>query len=75
MNLREYLDSSGTSQAELAKRLGVTQGLIWQWLHGRRQIAAESGITYEQPPAGPVSRHDLRPDIYPRESPILEQRA
>ncbi|MCC6196770.1 MAG: helix-turn-helix domain-containing protein [Burkholderiales bacterium] len=50
-------------QTELARMLGVTQGMVWQWANGRRQVAAERVLAIEA--ATGVSRHDLRPDIYP----------
>jgi len=68
MRLQDFLDSSGMTQTELARRLGVTPGLVWQWLNGRRPIAATKVIPLEVATDGRVSRHDLRPDIYPVES-------
>lgn len=53
------------SQAELARRLGLKQQHIWAWLHRDTQVPAERVLAIEA--ATGVSRHDLRPDIYPRE--------
>lgn len=47
--------------------MGVTPGMVWQWLHDRRRIAAEQVIAIESATEGAVSRHDLRPDLYPRD--------
>ena len=54
------------SQAELARHLEVTPGLVWQWLNGHRRIAAEQVLPIEKATDGAVTRHELRPDLYPR---------
>jgi DNA-binding transcriptional regulator YdaS (Cro superfamily) len=54
------------SQSELARRIGVTQAHIWQWLHrGKRRIPAEYVLKVEK--ATGIPRHELRPDLYPVE--------
>lgn len=65
MNLKTYLET--TSQSELARALGVTQGTISHWLNGRARIPAERVIAIERATAGNVTRHELRPDLYPVE--------
>jgi DNA-binding transcriptional regulator YdaS (Cro superfamily) len=52
------------SQSELARRIGVRQGYIWKWLRSKR-IPAERVLAIEA--ATGVSRHELRPDIFPAE--------
>jgi transcriptional regulator with XRE-family HTH domain len=39
--LKRYLDDSKTSQAELAKRVGVTQPTVWEWIHGKSKPSAD----------------------------------
>ncbi len=51
-------------QTALARAIGKTQGHISQWLR-REYVPAEEVLKIEA--ATGVSRHDLRPDIYPRE--------
>lgn len=68
MNLKEYLAKHELTQTEFASRVPVNQGLLSQWLSGRRRIAAEHVLNIERATAGNVTRHDLRPDIYPREN-------
>ncbi|MGB7407176.1 MAG: helix-turn-helix domain-containing protein [Pontixanthobacter sp.] len=53
------------SQARLADPCGVSQPSVWKWLHQQKQVAAEYVLKVES--ATGVSRHDLRPDLYPRE--------
>lgn len=54
------------SQYRMAKILGKRQSLIWYWLKCGR-VSAASVIPIEQATGGQVTRHELRPDIYPKE--------
>jgi len=56
------------SQTELARRVGVTQGMVWQWMNGHRRIAAEKVLAIEEATGGKVTRHEMRPDLYPIEA-------
>lgn len=57
--VQEAVEAKG--QAELARMLEVSDGMVWQWYHGRRPVAprhcprieAETGVRCEM----------LRPDI------------
>lgn len=62
MKLDEYLKT--TTQTEFAKRLGVSQGLINQWLTGKTKITAERAVAIEHETGGKIRRHELRPDLY-----------
>jgi DNA-binding transcriptional regulator YdaS (Cro superfamily) len=61
-------------QAEMARKLSelmetpVRQQHVWNWLNRDAELPAEYVIPMERATAGKVSRHDLRPDLYPRES-------
>jgi DNA-binding transcriptional regulator YdaS (Cro superfamily) len=50
--------------AELATIMGVNRSTVTRW--NQRRIPAERVISIEQMTG--ISRHDLRPDIYPVES-------
>lgn len=51
-------------QKPLAKAIGTTQSQVWYWLErSKRGIPAEFVLPIER--ATGVSRHDLRPDLYP----------
>jgi DNA-binding transcriptional regulator YdaS (Cro superfamily) len=52
-------------QSKLGRALGVAQATIWRWLNQSKQMPAEYVLRAEA--LYGVSRHDLRPDIYPRE--------
>ena len=53
-------------QAKLARILGVTQPNVWHWLHKSERVPGEYVLKIEAATGGKVSRHDLRPDLYPR---------
>ena len=58
------------SQSALARAIGVKQQNVWGWLNGSQRVPAEYAIPIEKATNGHVSRHEIRPDIYPiEESP------
>lgn len=63
MDLRTYIERNG-GQTDFAKRIEVTQGLVWQWLEGKTRITAERAIQIETATAGQVTRYELRPDLF-----------
>ena len=58
-------------QQQLAEECGVRYQAVQKWLR-RGKVPAERVIAIEA--ATGVSRHDLRPDIYPRDK-LKERRA
>lgn len=50
------------SQKALADEMGVTKQAVHKW---RRRVPAERVIKIESITDGQVSRHELRPDLYP----------
>ncbi|WP_443750364.1 transcriptional regulator [Asticcacaulis solisilvae] len=63
--LMRALELAG-SQAKLGKIGGVSATAVQKWISAGR-VRAESVLAIEA--ATGVSRHDLRPDIYPRPQP------
>lgn len=61
-------------QAELARRLSeimskpIKQQHIWNWLSRDAMVPAEYAIPIEKAVDNQVSRHEIRPDIYPLEA-------
>lgn len=53
------------SQSAFGRLLGKRQSVVFGWLRDQRPLPAEHVLKVEQ--ATGVSRHDLRPDIYPRD--------
>ena len=53
-------------QKPLASRIGTTQSQVWYWLErSKKGVPAEFCISIERETG--VSRHELRPDIFPSE--------
>jgi DNA-binding transcriptional regulator YdaS (Cro superfamily) len=56
------------SQSAFARLCRVSQTAVWKWLQSGKRLPAEHVLVVEAKTG--VSRHFLRPDIYPRaESP------
>jgi DNA-binding transcriptional regulator YdaS (Cro superfamily) len=56
-------------QKSLARRIGVSQSMVWYWLaRSKRGVPGEFVLPIEA--ASGISRHVLRPDIYPPLKPI-----
>lgn len=62
--LRSAITRAG-SQSAFARLCEVSQPAVWKWLNVACQLPAEHVLTVEA--ATGVSRHELRPDIYPVE--------
>ncbi|MEZ5688713.1 MAG: helix-turn-helix domain-containing protein [Caenibius sp.] len=59
-------------QSGFARLLDVSQPTVWRWLNQSKQLPAEHVLATES--ATGVSRHDLRPDIYPVDLPPVSPR-
>jgi len=55
------------TQAKFAEALGVSQPTVWRWVQSSKRLPAEYVIPVEK--LFGVSRHDLRPDLHPRNYP------
>lgn len=64
MDIATYLAEKELSQEAFAKQIGVSQGLVWQWLDGRTRITAERAIEIDEKTNGEITKADLRPDIF-----------
>jgi DNA-binding transcriptional regulator YdaS (Cro superfamily) len=62
--LAKYLESENLSQQAFGKQLGVSQGLVHQWLTMSTRITAERAVQIETVTKGKLSRYDCRPDLY-----------
>ncbi|WP_260925380.1 transcriptional regulator [Novosphingobium sp. 9] len=69
--LREVRACFETEQA-MADAFSVTQPTVWRWLNQSKQLPAEKVLLAEKLTG--VSRHDLRPDIYPVDLPPAPER-
>lgn len=64
--LRRAVDEVG-GQAALAKAIGAAPQHVWNWLNRDNRVPAEWVLPIEAATQGKVTRHQLRPDIYPEE--------
>ncbi|MBO6278161.1 transcriptional regulator [Pseudomonas sp. WC2401] len=55
-------------QAELARRCNTSQPRIWQCINRNQRVPADLVIPFEKAVKGQVTRHQLRPDLYPLEA-------
>ena len=62
--LQKAIESCET-QAELARRLGVSDMTVSQWK--KRGVPPERCIPIEEATKGVVTRYELRPDVFGRE--------
>lgn len=61
---REAVKAVG-SQSAMGRLLGVSQAAVWRWIRGSKAVPPEHVLTIEA--ATGISKHELRPDIYPIE--------
>ncbi|MEO7467377.1 MAG: YdaS family helix-turn-helix protein [Sphingobium limneticum] len=54
------------SQSAFGRLIGKRQSVVFGWLRDTRPLPAEHVLAIEE--ATGISRHDLRPDIYPRDA-------
>lgn len=54
------------SNAGLARAIGATPAMVYQWMNGIRPISAERCIDIERATAGAVTCEELRPDLADR---------
>ncbi|WP_109477782.1 helix-turn-helix domain-containing protein [Paraburkholderia sp. C35] len=59
MKLSDYLSKHKISQTTFAAQLGVSQGLVYQWLTGKRPVAAEQCPKIEELTGGEVRCEEL----------------
>lgn len=60
--LNDAVTAAG-GQAPLGREIGVSQPSVWHWVNKSRRCAAEYVLKVEASTG--VSRHRLRPDLYP----------
>lgn len=67
--LKSAVDLVG-GQSAMARLLGLAQASVWAWVHKEKPLPAEHVLKVEEVTG--ISRHDLRPDLYPRDdaSPV-----
>lgn len=65
VDIKTYLEAKQLSQEDFAKALGVSQGLVWQWIDGRTKITVDRAREIVEASGGEITAHDLLPGIFP----------
>lgn len=63
MNLVDYIKDHGRNA--LAEAVESVPAYLSQIAHGHRKASPKLALAIERATGGAVSRHELRPDIYP----------
>ena len=61
------IEQQAGSMAALGRALGISTTAVWKWFQSTKRLPPEHVLLAEK--LYGVSRHDLRPDIYPRDYP------
>lgn len=61
--LHRYRIERGLTLEAMAALFGVQKAAVWKW--ERKRVPADKALKVEAVTG--ISRHDLRPDLYPRE--------
>jgi DNA-binding transcriptional regulator YdaS (Cro superfamily) len=64
--LKRFRLANQLTQAQLARRLAVSESLIAQIERGRRQITAERAVRWHRATDGALRLEEMRPDLWPR---------
>lgn len=64
MDIARYLKKKKLSQAAFARMLGVSPGLVWQWLNDYTNVTPAQAKKIEAKTNKEVSRSDAAPEIY-----------
>lgn len=69
MTLAEYFATEPRgAKIEMAQYLGITATYISLLIHGKRRPSGPMALSIERATQGLVTRHELRPDLYPVDS-------
>jgi DNA-binding transcriptional regulator YdaS (Cro superfamily) len=55
---------SGGDIPKAARALDVDRALVWQWVNGKRPVAAKHCLRIERETNGIHTRYDVRPDVF-----------
>ena len=67
--LRQTIRHHLKNQSGVARAVGVSPQAVSEVLRRGKRVPAEWCLPIERATAGAITRHDLRPDLYPAEKP------
>jgi DNA-binding transcriptional regulator YdaS (Cro superfamily) len=68
--LESIMRELGLTDAELGRRVGRSSQQICRVRRGTGRPSPELALAIERETGGQVSRHELRPDVYPRDGAL-----
>ena len=71
--LEKAIDIAG-GQSALGRLIDRDQKAIWAWINTTQKVPAEDVLKIEKAVDKQVTRHELRPDIYPKIAPMEKMR-
>ncbi|WP_374697308.1 helix-turn-helix domain-containing protein [Alcaligenes nematophilus] len=72
--IAHYLDTTGLTQAEFARRIGVSQSQVYQFLNDIRPVSEKMCVRIEEKTNGMLGRKQLRPNDWADIWPELRER-
>jgi DNA-binding transcriptional regulator YdaS (Cro superfamily) len=72
--LRRAIRHHLKSQVAVAREVGVSPQAVSEILRRGKRVPAEWCLAIESATAGAVTRHDLRPDLYPTDLHLNDKR-
>ena len=72
--LRKHRQSSGLSVRDAAVKLRIAASTLRSLENGSRRFTAEMALAIERATNGEVTRHELRPDLWPDEPATSRRR-
>jgi DNA-binding transcriptional regulator YdaS (Cro superfamily) len=64
--IRTFRDAKSLTLQQFGEMVGLRKALVWKYENGRLRVPAELVPKIEQ--ATGIPRHELRPDLWPREA-------
>lgn len=65
MKLTEYLDRQGLSRSAFAEKVGVSPGLVTQWIDGKTWLGRDVAQRVVEATNGAVTPNDFLPETEP----------
>ena len=73
MNIQQYLKATGLTQKAFGDKVGVTQGMVWQWVSNFRPVSPEMARKIELITDRQVTAAELCPRVFGSDDAILAQ--
>lgn len=63
--VRAYIEKHQLTQEDFGRMVGVSQGMVWQWIEGKRAVSPRRARRIFEATNGEISLHTLCPDVFP----------